>query len=82
MIYHFIFPVTCSLYTCSVFCRFYSDDWLNEDLARKCPHRDSENLHERIKCFRRLFPSNEDHMKVMEEYALFSMKSGPFEDLT
>ncbi|CAF1700280.1 unnamed protein product [Brassica napus] len=46
-----------------------------KDLARKGPHRDSENFHERIKCFRRLFPSNEDHMKVMEEYALFSMKS-------
>ncbi|CAF1832434.1 unnamed protein product [Brassica oleracea var. botrytis] len=59
-----------------------SDDWLNEDLARKGPHRDAEISHERIKCFRRLFPSNEDHMKVMQEYALFSMKSGPFEDLT
>ncbi|CAN6931717.1 BnaC06g06510D [Brassica napus] len=59
-----------------------SDDWLNEDLARKGPHRDAEISHERIKCFRRLFLSNEDHMKVMQEYALFSMKSGPFEDLT
>ncbi|KAG2330204.1 hypothetical protein Bca52824_001384 [Brassica carinata] len=32
-----------------------SDDWLNEDLVRKGPHRDVEISHERIKCFQRLF---------------------------
>ncbi|XP_056682715.1 uncharacterized protein [Spinacia oleracea] len=35
-----------------------------------------------MKCFRRLFALNDDVGKVMEEYAQFSMKSGPFEDLT
>ena len=35
-----------------------------------------------MKCFRRLFPSIEDHLKVMDEYALFSMRTGHFEDLT
>lgn len=35
-----------------------------------------------MKCFRRLFPLGDDHSKVLDEFALFSMKSGPFEDLT
>ncbi|KAL6544212.1 hypothetical protein OROGR_010709 [Orobanche gracilis] len=35
-----------------------------------------------MKCFRRLFPNDDDHTKVLDEYAMFSTKSGPFEDLT
>ncbi|KAL1204457.1 hypothetical protein V5N11_004043 [Cardamine amara subsp. amara] len=61
--------------------RFYSEAWLDEDSTRIGPHKDGEVSTERMKCFRRLFPSIEDHTKVMTEYALFSTKSGPFEDL-
>ncbi|GJW42894.1 hAT dimerization domain, ribonuclease H-like domain protein [Tanacetum coccineum] len=35
-----------------------------------------------MKCFRRLFPNDDDHSKVLNEYAMFSMKSGFFSDLT
>ncbi|EOA38261.1 hypothetical protein CARUB_v10009748mg [Capsella rubella] len=59
-----------------------SEAWLTEDSTRISPHKDGEISTERMKCCRRLFPSTEDHTKVMIEYALFSTKSGPFEDLT
>ncbi|XP_056692238.1 uncharacterized protein [Spinacia oleracea] len=62
--------------------RYYSDEWLLGDQSRIAPHRDGEVSRERMKCFRRLFALNDDVGKVMEEYAQFSMKSGPFEDLT
>lgn len=68
--------------TCFVYCRFYSSEWLSEDFTRIGPHTDAEISRERIKCFRRLFPSDDEHKKVMDEYADFSMKMGPFEDLT
>ncbi|CAM8898917.1 unnamed protein product [Rhodiola kirilowii] len=61
--------------------RFYSDEWLTEDSTRVAPHRDGEISRERMKCFRRLFALIDDHDKVMDEYAQFSMKNGPFEDL-
>ncbi|XP_010473954.1 PREDICTED: uncharacterized protein LOC104753391 [Camelina sativa] len=41
----------------------------------------AHSLNPRMKCFQRLFPSSEDHTKVMNEYALFSTKSGHFQDL-
>lgn len=62
--------------------RFYSDEWLVRESARLAPHRDGEISRERMKCFRRLFTNDDDHGKVMKEYAQFSMKVGPFEDLT
>ena len=34
-----------------------------------------------MKCFRRLFSNDDDHSRVLDEYALFSMRSGPFEDV-
>nr|KAJ0207194.1 hypothetical protein LSAT_V11C500252780 [Lactuca sativa] len=55
--------------------RYYSDAWLMEDSTRFSPHRNGEISQERIECFRRLFPKD-------DEYAMFSMKSGHFEDLT
>ncbi|CAN6925853.1 unnamed protein product [Brassica oleracea] len=61
---------------------FYKYEWLSEDSARLGPHRDPDVSSERMKCFRRLFPSTDDHLKVMDEYALFSMRTGPFKDLT
>ncbi|GKB33552.1 hAT dimerization domain, ribonuclease H-like domain protein [Tanacetum coccineum] len=62
--------------------RYYSDAWLLEDSTRSAPHRDAEISQERMKCFRRLFPNDDEHSKVLNEYAMFSMKSGVFSDLT
>ncbi|KAJ9560600.1 hypothetical protein OSB04_005760 [Centaurea solstitialis] len=55
--------------------RYYSDAWLLEDSTKCAPHRDGEISQEMMKRFRRLFPND-------DEYAMFSMKTGPFEDLT
>ncbi|XP_023740672.2 uncharacterized protein LOC111888796 [Lactuca sativa] len=62
--------------------RYYSDAWLMEDSTRCTPHRDEEISQERMKCFRRLFPNDDEYSRVLDEYAMFSMKNGPFEDLT
>ncbi|CAI9271764.1 unnamed protein product [Lactuca saligna] len=62
--------------------RYYSDAWLMEDSTRCTPNRDGEISQERMKCFRRLFPNGDEYGKVLDEYAMFSMQSGPFEDLT
>lgn len=35
-----------------------------------------------MKCFRRLFSSDDEYDKVLDEYALFSLKAGPFGDVT
>ena len=35
-----------------------------------------------MKCFRRLFPNNDDFDKVYDEYAQFSLMTGPFENPT
>ncbi|GJY13953.1 hAT dimerization domain, ribonuclease H-like domain protein [Tanacetum coccineum] len=56
--------------------RYYSDAWLLEDSTRSALHRDAEISQERINCFRRLFPSADEHNMVLNEYAMFSMKSG------
>ncbi|GKD73533.1 hAT dimerization domain, ribonuclease H-like domain protein [Tanacetum coccineum] len=63
-------------------CKYYSDAWLLEDSTRSAPHRDAEISQERINCFRRLFPNDDEHSRVLDEYAMFSMKSGFFSDLT
>ncbi|CAH1416645.1 unnamed protein product [Lactuca virosa] len=62
--------------------QYYSDAWLLEDSTRCAPHRDGEISQERMKCLRRLFPNDDEYSKVLDEYAMFSIKSGPFEDLT
>ncbi|ESQ38049.1 hypothetical protein EUTSA_v10029312mg [Eutrema salsugineum] len=62
--------------------RFYSEAWLNKDSTRLGPQKDAEISHERMECFKRLFPNTDDHLKVLNEYTLFSMKSGSFGDLT
>lgn len=62
--------------------RYYSDAWLLEDSTRKPPHRDAEISEERKNCFKRLFPNNDEQRRVLDEYALFSMKSECFSDLT
>nr|XP_043619314.1 uncharacterized protein LOC122591158 [Erigeron canadensis] len=61
--------------------RYYSDSWLLGDFARVAPHRDGEVSLKRQKCFKRLFPNEDEHSRVLEEYASFSMKTGPFQDL-
>lgn len=35
-----------------------------------------------MKCFRRLFPNEDDYDKVLNEYGDFSLKIGPFGDVT
>ncbi|KAK9047980.1 hypothetical protein SSX86_033058 [Deinandra increscens subsp. villosa] len=62
--------------------RYYTDAWLSIDPARVAPHMDGEVSLERQKCFKRLFPNEDEHKRVLAEYALFSMKGGHFEDLT
>ena len=63
-------------------CRYYSEEWLNEDKTRSAPHKDAEISQERGKCFRRLFPNADEYRRVLDEYALFSMKNGCFSYLT
>ncbi|PWA76681.1 hypothetical protein CTI12_AA231550 [Artemisia annua] len=62
--------------------RFYSDDWLSRNLARVVPHTDTDReiSHERMKCFRRLYPNDDNYNKVLYDFADFSLKSGPFSD--
>uniref|UniRef100_A0A803L3Q9 DUF659 domain-containing protein n=1 Tax=Chenopodium quinoa TaxID=63459 RepID=A0A803L3Q9_CHEQI len=54
--------------------RSYSDAWLHEDPNRVSPHRDAEISEGRIKCF--LDP--QDFKQAMEEFGMFSFKSGPY----
>ncbi|KAK7300483.1 hypothetical protein RJT34_11327 [Clitoria ternatea] len=61
--------------------RFYSDVWLHEDATRVPPHQDGEISQERMKCFRRLYPNEDDYDKILDEYASFSLKTGPFSDI-
>ncbi|XP_044482007.1 uncharacterized protein LOC123208540 [Mangifera indica] len=58
---------------------FYSEQWLEEGEGRVPPHMDGEVSIERNKCFRRIF-SEDERFKALDEYANFSLKSGPFED--
>ncbi|GJX72443.1 hAT dimerization domain, ribonuclease H-like domain protein [Tanacetum coccineum] len=48
--------------------RYYSDAWLLEDSTRSAPHRDAEISQERINCFRRLFPNDDEHSKVLDDW--------------
>ncbi|CAI9260496.1 unnamed protein product [Lactuca saligna] len=57
---------------------YYSDAWLMEDSTRCAPHRNEELSQERMKYFRRLFPNDDEYGRDLDEYAMFSMKSGPF----
>nr|GEY94747.1 hypothetical protein [Tanacetum cinerariifolium] len=62
--------------------RYYSDAWLLEDSTISAPHRDAKISQERMKCFQRLFPNDDEHSIVLDDYAMFSIKSGFFSDLT
>ncbi|GKD68649.1 hypothetical protein Tco_1322739 [Tanacetum coccineum] len=62
--------------------RFLCDDWLCEgSLLRVPPHKDGEISYERMKCFRRIYPNEDDYDKVLDEFADFSLKAGPFSDV-
>nr|GEW53731.1 hAT dimerization domain, ribonuclease H-like domain protein [Tanacetum cinerariifolium] len=50
------------------------DSMIEKDSTRSAPHRDAEISQERMKCFRRLFPNDDEHGIVLDEYAMFSMK--------
>ncbi|KAL9682294.1 hypothetical protein QQ045_014089 [Rhodiola kirilowii] len=58
--------------------RYYSNEWLVQDTARKSPHMDDEVSVERRKCFKRLFPCPEDYNKVLTEYGIFSLGDKSF----
>ncbi|CAM8940377.1 unnamed protein product [Rhodiola kirilowii] len=60
--------------------RYYSQEWLAEDFARKLPHVDDEVSMDRRKCFKRLFPRLGDYDKLLTEYSLFSLGMGSFGD--
>nr|GEY51166.1 hAT dimerization domain, ribonuclease H-like domain protein [Tanacetum cinerariifolium] len=47
--------------------RYYSDAWLLDDSTRSAPYRDAEISQERMKCFRRLFPNDDEHSIVLDE---------------
>ncbi|GJR08978.1 putative zinc transporter protein [Tanacetum coccineum] len=59
---------------------YYSDAWL-ENLERVAPHKDAKISQERMKCFQRLYPNIDDYDKILNEYASFSLKTGPFSDI-
>ena len=44
------------------------------------PHMDGDVSTQRMKCFRRLFPNPDERAIVDDEFADFSLKSGPFGD--
>ncbi|KAL1352817.1 hypothetical protein AAHE18_06G195400 [Arachis hypogaea] len=60
--------------------RYYSHQWLREDLTRVSPHQDIENTNERVKCLKRYFTNEEERRKVNIEFASFSDGRGVFDD--
>ncbi|XP_050238985.1 uncharacterized protein LOC126688363 [Mercurialis annua] len=60
--------------------KYYCDKWLKEGQNRTPPHMDAEVSVERVKGFKRLFSSEEDRTIAIDEFANFSLKSGPFGD--
>ncbi|XP_057723564.1 uncharacterized protein LOC130939478 [Arachis stenosperma] len=60
--------------------RYYSYQWLREDLTRVSPHQDIEITNERVKCLKRYFPNEEERRKVNIEFASFSDGRGVFDD--
>ncbi|XLR17870.1 hypothetical protein HN51_064615 [Arachis hypogaea] len=60
--------------------RYYSHQWLREDLTRVSPHQDIEITNERVKCLKRYFPNEEERRKVNIEFASFSDGRGVFDD--
>ncbi|KAF2287080.1 hypothetical protein GH714_038052 [Hevea brasiliensis] len=60
--------------------RFYSEKWVQEGEGRVPPHMDGEVSTERIKCFRRIFSNEDERIRANDEFANFSLKSGPFAD--
>ncbi|KAF2306999.1 hypothetical protein GH714_023189 [Hevea brasiliensis] len=53
---------------------------LQEGEGRVPPHMDGEVSTERIKCFRRIFSNEDERIRANDEFANFSLKSGPFAD--
>jgi len=53
-------------------CRYYSDEWLNEDSHRLVPHQDKELTREKKKCFKRYFDDADVRRQVNMEFTNFS----------
>ncbi|XP_052201701.1 uncharacterized protein LOC127807702 [Diospyros lotus] len=71
-------PLHCLAHSLNL--RYYSDKWLQEKEGRMPPHMDGDVSTQRMKCFRRLFPNPDERAIVDDEFADFSLKSGPFGD--
>ncbi|KAL9669687.1 hypothetical protein QQ045_007235 [Rhodiola kirilowii] len=71
-------PLHCLAYSLNP--KYYGNEWLGEDLARKPPHSDDEVSKERRMCFKRLFPCHEEYDKVLTEFGNFSLGRGSFGD--
>ncbi|PWA50999.1 DUF659 domain-containing protein [Artemisia annua] len=52
--------------------RYYSEEWLKESPNRLPPHRDKEISDERLKCFKKYFPSEVERKEIAMEFAKFS----------
>ncbi|PWA87399.1 hypothetical protein CTI12_AA035550 [Artemisia annua] len=52
--------------------RYYSEEWLKESPNRLPPHRDKEIFDERLKCFKKYFPSEVERKVIAAEFAKFS----------
>ncbi|XP_050379561.1 uncharacterized protein LOC126796890 [Argentina anserina] len=58
--------------------KYYSSQWLEEDLNWVAPHRDTELTNERRRCLIKLYPDPQVRNKVMEEYGYFSLNMGDY----
>ena len=77
---HIFTSLVKTFYLYIFFFRFYSDKWRQEGEGRFFTHMDAEISTERNNCFKRLFPNEDDRIRVNNEYAVFSLKSGLFGD--
>lgn len=62
-------------------CRYYSHEWLSEEINRIPPHQDIELTRERVKCFKRYFIDDDVRRQVNVEFANFSDGRQGFDDL-
>ena len=63
--------------------KYYSDAWLNSGsgvIARVAPNEDREVSLNRAKCFKKMFPKQDDLRKINDEYGKFSGALGFFSE--
>jgi len=62
-------------------CRYYSDEWLNEDSHRLAPHQDTKLTQEKKKCFKVYFDDADVRRQVNIEFTNFSDGREDFGDV-